>query len=123
MPRSHGTTWSENETPQRLGSDIRNEDGADAGADRRDDGLPRFRGREETALPQRPAHGRLLLQELRRDGVLDHHRSAPAVRETDGGRSGERRIPRAEELRVGPCEGADRERDPLADGLQIYLAG
>src|SRR4051812_19323758 len=123
MPRPHGTTWSENETAQLLGSDIRNEDGACAVADRRDDRLSSFRGREETPLPQHPAQRGLFLHEPRREGVLDHDVPPPVIGETDGGRSSKRRIPGAEELRVRPCEGADRERDPLPDRLEIRLAG
>src|SRR5437868_4212853 len=83
---------------------------------------PLLRSGIEARPAQRLAYLGRPPDELGRDQVLDHDDSSPAIGETGGWSSGERRLPGAEELGVWPVESADGKFEALADGLQIRLA-
>src|SRR6266481_9475273 len=121
MPRLHGNSRS-HQPPELFGRRIGHQQRAAPVCDEGDDPTPLLRGGIEARSVQRLAYLRRPPDDLGRDHVLDHDDSSPAIGETGGWRSGERRLPGAEELGVWPVESADGKLEALADGLQIRLA-
>src|SRR5439155_22711593 len=88
-----------------------------------DDPLPLLRRGVEARPTQRLGYLGLLPDELGRDGVLDDEDPSPAIGKAGGRRSGERRLPGAEELSAWPIERVDGKLEALRDGPEIRLAG
>src|SRR6266404_3315479 len=123
MPPWHGTTRSQNQLPEHFGSRIAHQQRAASVCEECENPLSLVRCGVEAGPTQRFVDLRLPPDELGRDRVLDYDDPSPAISEARRWNTGERRLPRAEELSVGPVEGADRELEALSDGVQIRLAG
>src|SRR6266850_6534395 len=123
MPPWHGTTRSQNQLPEHFGSHIAHQQRPASVCEERENPLSLVRSGVEAGPMQRFDDLGLLPDELDRDRVLDYDDPSPAIGEAHRWSAGERRLPRAEELGVGPVEGADRELETLCDRMQIRLAG
>src|SRR3989449_3762183 len=121
MPLGHRNSRS-HQPPQLFGRRIGHQQRAASVCEECNDPSPLLRSGIEAPPAQRLAYLGRPPDDLGRDQVLDHDDSSPAIGETGGWRSGERRLPGAEELGVWPVESADGKFEALADGLQIRLA-
>src|SRR5436190_23358883 len=123
MPPLHGTTPSEHQPPELFGRHISDQHRAAAAFEECDDPLPLLRRGVEARPTQRLGYLGLLPDELGRDGVLDDEDPSPAIGKAGGRRSGERRLPGAEELSAWPIERVDGKLEALRDGPELRLAG